>query len=141
MRVSFNICRKVGAALLSDSVVHFFATTFSLLSGQIIKHLLFVFFLFFSSLVYVPCAFDSHFFFLLFQSEHVGVIYGAATAFMVLKQTPKARNQLKRIAKSSWKYSVSWFFFLWDKFALATSTTVYRNEFFASGAAFLIFSF
>ncbi|KAI2804077.1 Tetratricopeptide repeat protein 21B [Blomia tropicalis] len=37
-------------------------------------------------------------------SENVGIIYGAAMAFMVLKQTPKARNQLKRIAKSSWKY-------------------------------------
>lgn len=25
-----------------------------------------------------------------------------ATAFMILKQTPKARNQLKRIAKMNW---------------------------------------
>ena len=26
-------------------------------------------------------------------------------AYMTLKQTPKARNQLKRIAKNNWKYS------------------------------------
>lgn len=28
-----------------------------------------------------------------------------AMAYMALKQTPKARNQLKRIAKNNWKYS------------------------------------
>ncbi|XP_078334495.1 tetratricopeptide repeat protein 21B-like isoform X4 [Crassostrea virginica] len=34
--------------------------------------------------------------------EHVGALYGIAAAYMVLKQTPRARNQLKRIAKNNW---------------------------------------
>ena len=29
-----------------------------------------------------------------------------ATAYMILKQTPKARNQLKRIAKMDWNSEV-----------------------------------
>ena len=29
-----------------------------------------------------------------------------ATAFMILKQTPKARNQLKRVAKMDWNAEV-----------------------------------
>ena len=41
------------------------------------------------------------------QNEHAGVIYGVASAYMLLKQTPKARNQLKRIAKAPWKYLVN----------------------------------
>lgn len=44
---------------------------------------------------------------LLPQKEHSGLVFGIASAYMILKQTPKARNQLKRIAKSQWKYSVS----------------------------------
>ncbi|PVD35924.1 hypothetical protein C0Q70_02893 [Pomacea canaliculata] len=36
------------------------------------------------------------------QREHIGALYGMAAAYMVLKQTPRARNQLKRVAKSSW---------------------------------------
>ncbi|KAH7636639.1 tetratricopeptide repeat protein 21b-like [Dermatophagoides farinae] len=37
--------------------------------------------------------------------EHSALIYSMAMAYMALKQTPKARNQLKRIAKNNWKYS------------------------------------
>ncbi|XP_027204714.2 tetratricopeptide repeat protein 21B-like isoform X2 [Dermatophagoides pteronyssinus] len=37
--------------------------------------------------------------------DHSALIYGMAMAYMTLKQTPKARNQLKRIAKNNWKYS------------------------------------
>ena len=33
------------------------------------------------------------------DSENVSVLLAMATAFMTTKQTPKARNQLKRIAK------------------------------------------
>ena len=36
------------------------------------------------------------------QSDHVPALLGSAIAFMSLKQTPRARNQLKRIAKMSW---------------------------------------
>jgi len=36
------------------------------------------------------------------QSDHVPGLLGSAIAFMILKQTPRARNQLKRIAKMSW---------------------------------------
>lgn len=36
------------------------------------------------------------------EREHVGALYGIAAAYMVLKQTPRARNQLKRIAKNNW---------------------------------------
>ncbi|XP_059173967.1 tetratricopeptide repeat protein 21B-like [Physella acuta] len=36
------------------------------------------------------------------KREHVGALYGMATAYMVLKQVPRARNQLKRVAKSPW---------------------------------------
>ena len=42
----------------------------------------------------------------LFQREHVGALYGMAAAYMVLKQTPRARNQLKRVAKASWNMEV-----------------------------------
>nr|KAG5695130.1 hypothetical protein BaRGS_017229 [Batillaria attramentaria] len=36
------------------------------------------------------------------EREHIGALYGMAAAYMVLKQTPRARNQLKRVAKSNW---------------------------------------
>ncbi|KAJ8866732.1 hypothetical protein PR048_032593 [Dryococelus australis] len=36
--------------------------------------------------------------------EHVGVALGLATGYMLLKQTPRARNQLKRVAKSAWSF-------------------------------------
>ncbi|XP_076366451.1 LOW QUALITY PROTEIN: tetratricopeptide repeat protein 21B-like [Tachypleus tridentatus] len=36
--------------------------------------------------------------------DQVGAILGMATAYMILKQTPKARNQLKRVAKNSWNF-------------------------------------
>ncbi|XP_027210397.1 tetratricopeptide repeat protein 21B-like isoform X1 [Penaeus vannamei] len=36
--------------------------------------------------------------------NHVGAILGMATAYMILKQTPRARNQLKRVAKSIWNF-------------------------------------
>ncbi|KAG1679081.1 Tetratricopeptide repeat protein 21B [Nymphon striatum] len=37
------------------------------------------------------------------QRNNIGAILGIATAHMILKQIPKARNQLKRVAKSPWK--------------------------------------
>ncbi|XP_053925201.1 tetratricopeptide repeat protein 21B isoform X2 [Cuculus canorus] len=36
------------------------------------------------------------------EKDHIPAILGMATAYMILKQTPRARNQLKRIAKMSW---------------------------------------
>lgn len=36
--------------------------------------------------------------------ENVGAILGIATAQQLLKQTPRARNQLKRVAKHSWNF-------------------------------------
>merc|ERR1719239_679559 len=36
------------------------------------------------------------------EREDVGALYGIAAAYMVLKQTPRARNTLKRVAKSPW---------------------------------------
>uniref|UniRef100_A0A8C9SZC8 Tetratricopeptide repeat domain 21B n=1 Tax=Scleropages formosus TaxID=113540 RepID=A0A8C9SZC8_SCLFO len=36
------------------------------------------------------------------EKDHVPALLGMATAYMILKQTPRARNQLKRIAKMSW---------------------------------------
>lgn len=36
------------------------------------------------------------------ERDHVGALYGMAAAYMVLKQTPRARNQLKRITKNNW---------------------------------------
>ena len=41
------------------------------------------------------------------QSDHVPGLLGSAIAFMILKQTPRARNQLKRIAKMPWNPIVS----------------------------------
>ena len=38
------------------------------------------------------------------QRENVGAVLGMATAYMLLKQTPRARNQLKRVAKYSWNF-------------------------------------
>ena len=38
----------------------------------------------------------------LLQKDHVPALLGMATAHMILKQTPRARNQLKRIAKMNW---------------------------------------
>ncbi|CAI9719675.1 repeat 21B-like [Octopus vulgaris] len=35
-------------------------------------------------------------------NDNVGALYGMATAYMVQKQVPKARNQLKRIVKLNW---------------------------------------
>ena len=43
---------------------------------------------------------------MLVQREHVGALYGMATAYMVLKQTPRARNTLKRMVKSVWTMEV-----------------------------------
>ena len=40
------------------------------------------------------------------ERDHVPALYGMAAAYMVLKQTPRARNQLKRIAKMSWTAEV-----------------------------------
>ncbi|XP_075548739.1 tetratricopeptide repeat protein 21B-like isoform X1 [Dermacentor variabilis] len=47
--------------------------------------------------------------FLQFSSEernrdHVGAILGIATAQMILKQVPRARNQLKRVMKAPWNF-------------------------------------
>ena len=42
----------------------------------------------------------------IFQNEYVPALFAMATAHMILKQTPKARNQLKRIAKMSWNSEV-----------------------------------
>uniref|UniRef100_A0A8C6FXZ3 Tetratricopeptide repeat protein 21B n=1 Tax=Moschus moschiferus TaxID=68415 RepID=A0A8C6FXZ3_MOSMO len=36
------------------------------------------------------------------EKDHVPALLGMATAHMILKQTPRARNQLKRIAKMNW---------------------------------------
>uniref|UniRef100_A0A8C9YUL6 Tetratricopeptide repeat domain 21B n=1 Tax=Sander lucioperca TaxID=283035 RepID=A0A8C9YUL6_SANLU len=36
------------------------------------------------------------------EKDHVPALLAMATAYMVLKQTPRARNQLKRIAKMNW---------------------------------------
>ena len=36
----------------------------------------------------------------------MGALYGMAAAYMVLKQTPRARNQLKRVAKAGWNMEV-----------------------------------
>lgn len=36
------------------------------------------------------------------QKDHIPALLGMATAYMILKQTPRARNQLKRIAKMNW---------------------------------------
>ncbi|KAK7872002.1 hypothetical protein R5R35_004518 [Gryllus longicercus] len=36
--------------------------------------------------------------------DHVGITLGLATAYMMLKQTPRARNQLKRVAKNNWNF-------------------------------------
>ncbi|KAK2562076.1 Tetratricopeptide repeat protein 21B [Acropora cervicornis] len=36
------------------------------------------------------------------ENESVSALLGMATAYMYLKQTPRARNQLKRIAKMNW---------------------------------------
>ncbi|XP_063424970.1 tetratricopeptide repeat protein 21B-like [Mytilus trossulus] len=36
------------------------------------------------------------------ERDHVGALYGMAAAYMVLKQTPRARNQLKRVGKNNW---------------------------------------
>nr|XP_023398640.1 tetratricopeptide repeat protein 21B isoform X2 [Loxodonta africana] len=36
------------------------------------------------------------------EKDHIPALLGMATAYMILKQTPRARNQLKRIAKMSW---------------------------------------
>ncbi|XP_056653199.1 tetratricopeptide repeat protein 21B isoform X3 [Monodelphis domestica] len=36
------------------------------------------------------------------EKDHIPALLGMATAFMILKQTPRARNQLKRISKMNW---------------------------------------
>uniref|UniRef100_A0A8C2CNF2 Tetratricopeptide repeat domain 21B n=1 Tax=Cyprinus carpio TaxID=7962 RepID=A0A8C2CNF2_CYPCA len=36
------------------------------------------------------------------EKDHVPALLAMATAYMILKQTPRARNQLKRIAKMNW---------------------------------------
>ena len=42
--------------------------------------------------------------YIIFQKykDNVGALYGMAAAYMVLKQTPRARNQLKRVGKNTW---------------------------------------
>ena len=40
------------------------------------------------------------------QKDFIPALLGMATAHMILKQTPKARNQLKRISKLQWNTSV-----------------------------------
>ena len=40
------------------------------------------------------------------QNDCVPALLGMATAYMYLKQTPRARNQLKRIAKMNWNSEV-----------------------------------
>ncbi|KAF6774123.1 hypothetical protein AHF37_06467 [Paragonimus kellicotti] len=41
------------------------------------------------------------------EPESIAVIYGAAVCYIALKQTQKARNQLKRLAKIPWVAHVS----------------------------------
>ncbi len=36
------------------------------------------------------------------QETSASVLMGIATAYMLLKQTPRARNQLKRVSKMAW---------------------------------------
>uniref|UniRef100_A0A674KEM6 Tetratricopeptide repeat domain 21B n=1 Tax=Terrapene triunguis TaxID=2587831 RepID=A0A674KEM6_9SAUR len=36
------------------------------------------------------------------EKDHIPALLGMATAYMILKQTPRARNQLKRISKMNW---------------------------------------
>ncbi|EDS36206.1 tetratricopeptide repeat domain 21B [Culex quinquefasciatus] len=36
--------------------------------------------------------------------EHVGAVYGMASAYVILKQSQRAKNQLKRIAKNNWTF-------------------------------------
>ncbi|XP_072118143.1 tetratricopeptide repeat protein 21B [Mobula birostris] len=36
------------------------------------------------------------------EKDHIPALFGMATAYMILKQTPRARNQLKRLAKLNW---------------------------------------
>uniref|UniRef100_A0A8D0L119 Tetratricopeptide repeat domain 21B n=1 Tax=Sphenodon punctatus TaxID=8508 RepID=A0A8D0L119_SPHPU len=38
----------------------------------------------------------------LLQKDHIPALLGMATAYMILKQTPRARNQLKYISKMTW---------------------------------------
>ena len=42
----------------------------------------------------------------MLQHEHVGALYAVAAAYMVLKQNPRARNQLKRVTKVTWNIEV-----------------------------------
>ncbi|RWS02515.1 tetratricopeptide repeat protein 21B-like protein [Dinothrombium tinctorium] len=39
------------------------------------------------------------------QKENIAALLGISTAFMILKQSQKARNHLKRVAKMPWNYS------------------------------------
>ena len=41
------------------------------------------------------------------SSESIGALVGVATAHMILKQAPRARNQLKRVAKATWNAQVT----------------------------------
>jgi tetratricopeptide (TPR) repeat protein len=36
------------------------------------------------------------------ERDYIPAIYGTAVGFMLLKQTPRARNQLKRLSKNEW---------------------------------------
>ncbi|XP_055541465.1 tetratricopeptide repeat protein 21B-like [Wyeomyia smithii] len=36
--------------------------------------------------------------------EQIGAVYGVASAYVILKQSQRAKNQLKRIAKNSWTF-------------------------------------
>ncbi|XP_071943351.1 tetratricopeptide repeat protein 21B-like [Antedon mediterranea] len=48
------------------------------------------------------------------ERENIGALLGVATAYMMMKQTPRARNQLKRIVRMNWvaldaeEYEKSW---------------------------------
>ncbi|CAB4063816.1 TTC21B [Lepeophtheirus salmonis] len=52
--------------------------------------------------------------------ENVGAILGMATAYQLLKQTPKARNQLKRVAKYSWNFEDAEYLERCGKYDMAT---------------------
>ena len=47
--------------------------------------------------------------FIFEQKDYVPALLGMATAYTMLKQTPRARNQLKRVTKIPWNSEVSSF--------------------------------
>ena len=48
------------------------------------------------------CVLLNHYFTYSLQRDSVQVLLGMATAHMILKQIPRARNQLKRVTKMTW---------------------------------------